>query len=521
MKNRICSIDNTVLPVGWVASTHRKSIFNVIILILITLMISCSSVEKPAKDIAITSAEPEEPFSNSLVYIEISVTPYDTMQPWKRAQSVKIAANGTAVGSDLVITTADAVADASVIQIKRYGQNEFLNAERRVVDYDLNLCLIKITDEMPEPLEPVTFSEAFEQNADLTCRWLSASNQITQGRGFLDRAKMFSCPTSFQKIFCYIVSNASRQTTRGELYCKDIDPIGIAFTSGDNECAIIPAETINRFLAAAQSETYAGFGTQGFETYELLDPTVRKYLKMPEDMKSGVYVSHVYSRGTGRDVLRPGDALLAIDGHELNAYGRFYHEEYDRLSLEYLIQQHPAGDPVTFEVWRDGRRIELSAACERFESADMLVPYQEFDRQPEYLVTGGFVFQKLTRPYMQLWGDNWPGKVPPHLFHYYRDLSLKPTEDRSEIVILSYVLPAPVNQGYQQLGRIVVSKCNGTDIKDMTSFKEALENPADPRFNVIEFEMDNPKVVIPLQNLGPMDNQINTLYGITQPIHIN
>lgn len=500
----------------------KKTVITIINVVFVGLMASCGSPDRQAAaEPPLKAAPAEEALSRSVVYLEISVSPYDTLQPWKRAQSVKMAAYGTAVGPDLVITTAEAVADSSMIQARKYGENGYLNAERVVVDYDLNLCLIRINDEDGGALEPVEFKEGFTKNADLTCRWLSSAGQVMDGRGYLDRAQMLPGATTFQKTLCLLVSNTSRNTARGELYAMGQKPIGIACWSGDKEVGIIPAETINRFLEAAEAETYAGFGTQGFETYELLDPVVRKYMKMPEDMDGGVFVSHVYSRGTGSDVLRRGDALLAIDGEPLNAYGRFMHPDYDRLTLEYLIQRHPAGEEVTFEVWRDGHRQELKSICERFEAAEMLVPYHEFDRQPEYVVAGGYVFQKLTRPYMQLWGDNWAGKVPPHLFHYYRDLSLMPSEERREIVLLSFVLPAPINQGYQKLGRLIVSKCNGLEIKDMESFLEAMGRPVDGRFCVVEFEMDTPKVIIPVENLGPMDRQINGLYGITEAVHID
>lgn len=499
----------------------KNLIFNSITLILIGLTTSCSGpVEPVAPQADLQPAADEAPFADSLVYLEISLSPYDTLQPWKRAQSVKIAAFGTAVGPDLVLTTAESVADASVIQAKIYGNNDYLEAERLVVDYDLNLCLIKISDENGGSLEPVEFKEDFKKNAGLTCRWLASTGQISDGRGYLDRAQMLNGSTTFQKTLCFLASNTSRDTARGELYSMGDKPIGIACWSGDNESAIIPAETINRFLKAAEAQTYAGFGTQGFEGYELLDPVIRKYLKMPEDMKDGIFISHVYSHGTGSDVLQQGDALLAINGQSLNAYGRFRHPDYDRLTFEHLIQQHAAGEEITFEVWRDGQRLELKSVCSRFDTSDMLVPYHEYDRQPEYVVVNGFVFQKLTRSYMQLWGDNWAGKVPPHLFHYYRDLSLIPTEDRREIVVLSFVLPAPTNQGYQKLVRIVVSKCNGLPVKDMESFLEALQRPEDGRFIVIEFEMDYPKVVIPVENLNLIDQKINQLYGITKPVNM-
>lgn len=164
--------------------------------------------------------------------------------------------------------------------------------------------------------------------------------------------------------------------------------------------------------------------------------------------------------------------------------------------------------------------MDLQTQSARFDSSDMLVPYQEYDKQPEYMVLGGYVFQKLTRDYLQLWGENWPGKVPPHLFHYYRDLSLKPDEIRKDIVILSFVLPSTVNLGYQNLGRIVVKTFNGIEINRMSDLVSAVKMQSESPFHVIEFEQDYPTLVIPKENLDQIDQSIFELYGIQKAVNI-
>ena len=114
----------------------------------------------------------------------------------------------------------------------------------------------------------------------------------------------------------------------------------------------------------------------------------------------------------------------------------------------------------------------------------MLVPYYEYGRQPEYVVTGGFVFQKLTRPYLTNFGQDWMGRVTPHLFHYYRDMSLKPTIQRRDIVILSYCLPAPINIGYNDLAQLVVSSVNGMPISRIGDVIKARKLNPDSAFDV-------------------------------------
>ena len=294
----------------------------------------------------------------------------------------------------------------------------------------------------------------------------------------------------------------------------DENPIGIANWSSDTETGLIPAESINRFLSEARETTYAGFGAPGFETANLLDPAIRKFLQMPDSLRHGIYVSTVYKMGTGSSELAAGDVILAINGHAVNPYGRYLDTRYDRISFEHLIAKEKVGKTITFDLWRNHKEESVDVLVRDIKSNEMLVPHYEFGRRPEYLVLAGFVFQKLTRDYMAMWGDGWQGKVPPHLFQYYRDSAFNPTEDRSDVVMLSYVLPTEANLGFQQLGRLVVKSFNGEEIGSFQDLTAALQQTPESPFHVVEFELDSPTVVIAKGLVHHTNQQVMSLYGI-------
>ena len=164
---------------------------------------------------------------------------------------------------------------------------------------------------------------------------------------------------------------------------------------------------------------------------------------------------------------------------------------------------------------------EAFIEVKNFKASEMLVPYHEYDKQPEYIITGGFILQKLTRGYLAEWGDDWAGKVSPQLYHNYRELSFKPTPERSDIVILSYVLPANINLGYSKLGQIIVKKYNGMAIRSVADILAAQKLNPESRYDVIEFEMDHPAVVIPREQLPAADMFIQRNYGIQKLSNIN
>jgi hypothetical protein len=464
-----------------------------------------------------------EELKKSLVYLNISAYAYDQMQPWKSADIIQKFGYGCAVGLYEVLTTAQNVSDVAFIKARRYGQNEFIPAQVKVIDYESNLCLLQLdSDAAGEPLEPLTFAADYQKGAQLQSYWLSAGGHLTTGRGYLDKAEVYQSITSYERFLNFVVANASNAMAAARLYCMGTKPIGVAcWANGDSqEVGLIPAVTINHFLTDARAGDYAGFGAVGFATRTLLDPTVRTWLKMPEDIKHGVHVNMVYNLGTGSDILKQDDVILAIDGQSLNPYGRFDHEQFDRISFPHLITSHSIGDTITFDIWRDGKEQQLKTKVRNFKASEMLVPYYEYGKQPEYLVTAGFVFQKLTRDYLQMWGDDWAGKVPPHLYHYYRDMSFQPTDQRSDIVILSYILPANISLGYHGIGRMVVSRFNGKQISSISGILDAQKLNPESKYDVIEFEHDYPTVVIPRTELQFADIAIARTYGIGKLVHI-
>ena len=491
-----------------------------------------------------------EAMKQSIVYLETSFYGYEQSQPWRHKNLSENWACACAVGEYELLTTAWSVANLAFVKALRYGQNEFISAKIKVIDYECNLCLIELDpNALSEPLRPLIFSEDYQKGAEVDFYWLSSDNHLYNGRGYLDRARVQKTNTSYEERLHYIVANTSHLTGAGQVYCVGSPsnagsrskpavggPIGIACWANKNkEAGLIPAETINRFLAAARTcaartenagtgvadEDYEGFGSVGFATSELLDPAMRSFLKMPATLKNGAYVTDVYNLGTAHSVLKKADVILAIDSNPLNSYGQFMHPKYEWLDFNYLITSKPVGETVLFELWRDGRKIHLGAEVKSFKASEMLVPYHEYDQQPEYIITGGFILQKLTREYLKRWGDDWTGKVTPHLYHYYRDFAFKPTSVRNNIVILSYVLPAEINLGYSDLRQIVVKKFNGMTIRTIADILTARKLNPESGYDVIEFELDNPVIVVPREQLPAADMFISKRYGIQKLLNIN
>ncbi|MHC4988366.1 MAG: PDZ domain-containing protein [Planctomycetota bacterium] len=484
--------------------------------------IFCVFILSAALNCFAETADLTEPMKESLVYLDISTTTYDQSQPWKQKPVSKDSGFGCAVGPYEVLTTAENVRNISFFQAKTYGSNAYVSATVKTVDYELNLCLVELDkNAMDAPLAPLSFSVSYPKGNQLTTYWLSSDNHLTMARSTLDRAEMQSSDISFVKNLTYFATNVSRPFGDGEVCCDESDVIGMACWGTDSDSGIIPSETINDFLSHCKKKTYSGFAAPGFKTYSLLNPTMRAYLKMPDEIKNGVYVSTVYSIGTGSEELKHGDVILSINGRQLNSYGRYEHPDYKYISFEHILSKTPAGDKIPFEIFRDGKKIKIDVVAKAIGSDNMLVPYYGYGKQPEFIVAGGFVLQKLTRDYLAMRGSDWRRMAPPHLYHYYSDMSFMPSEKRKDIVILSYVLPIEMNLGYHQLSGLVVDSINGTKISTLVDVANIIKSQGDSENIEISFEMDNPEVIIPRQQLNMANMQVSQLYGIQQMVNIN
>jgi hypothetical protein len=477
-----------------------------------------------AVEVQSTPADQAERMKDSVVCLVSSAHRYNVAEPWKHTNVADRWGCGTAVGPYRVITTAQTIANHTFVKALRYGQPEFVSAKPIVIDYESDLCLIELNpDELQEPLKPLSFAETYAKGEEVRFHWFALDGTLNRGQGYLDRAHVEQVRTSYGQRLRYVIANASQKMGLGELYCLGSIPIGIGCWAGDSrEADLIPGETLARFLHATQAEEpYRGFGEVGFITAELRDPAMRSFLKMPKTLRNGVYVSHVYHLGTGAASLQKGDVLLDIDGHSIDSHGRYSDPTYGPLSLLNLITQKTAGQEALFTIWRDGQRVEIAISIGNFEPSEMLVPYQEYDRQPEYIIMGGFVFQKLTRDYLLAFGKNMSGEAPSHLYHYYRDLAFNPTDERKSVWVLSHALPIPSNLGYTGLRELVVDTFNGMPIASASDILAAAERNPDSPYHVVQFEMGAPTLVIPRDRLEEIDAFVSKNYGINKLSNIH
>ncbi len=143
------------------------------------------------------------------------------------------------------------------------------------------------------------------------------------------------------------------------------------------------------------------------------------------------------------------------------------------------------GEEVKIKVLRDGKEQTLTGKLIRKDPKSYLVWPYLFDRGPNYLVMGGLIFQELSLPFLQSFGEDWESSAPLRLVFITKHAEEFEKEGRRKVVFLAGSLPTHSTLGYERLGGHIVNSVNGKQINDLVdlaaAFKEPPERPPQDR----------------------------------------
>ena len=196
----------------------------------------------------------------SLVYLEISSYGYDQIRPWKNtdvAAERRSRLRGRGIRGNNACVEPDG---RETNQGEGLGQNEYIPAKIKIIDYEIDLALIELEpNAMKKPLKPIKFADKFQRGAKLNYYWLNSAGELTTGQGYLDRAEVHHSTVSYTSFLNLIVTNTSQETGIGQVYCDGTTPIGIACWSEDtSETGLIPAGDNQQFPGEGERANYPG-----------------------------------------------------------------------------------------------------------------------------------------------------------------------------------------------------------------------------------------------------------------------
>lgn len=451
----------------------------------------------PAESIELVTAPVD--IRSSVVRINATLQSWNTWQPWEKNSPRKRRALAAIVAPQRVLTTSELVADASYIEFESADGNFFCPAKVIAVDYEVNLALLGPASESEGDAlfassMPFEISNPPQIGGTLEILQIEDNGMAIQTPGTLQSTDLDANFLPNQPSLTYRVK-ASMQSAASSYSLPVLQDGALAgiltsYNSKDQICDVTATDIIARFLEGATNGGYTGFPSLGVSIARTEDSSFRQWLKLADD-QGGLYIRTVRPGSAAENAgIQKGDVLLAVDGQQIDRRGYYEHPNYGRLSWGHLIRgEKSTGEVVKLSLVRDGAPLELEATLMREEEDARLVPNYLFGKSPNYLVKGGLVFQELSRPILEGFGEDWTSRAPLNLLDAYENPE-KYQDEVNRIVFLSGVIPTPATVGYERLRNLVVAKVNGKAVKDIKSLIEAFGSNSE-ELHSIEFADEN------------------------------
>jgi S1-C subfamily serine protease len=437
----------------------------------------------------------------SLVKVNVTSQAWNNRIPWQKSPPGGRRGLGVLLDKNQILVTAQLVADATYIELEQADSGRKLPAKVKAVDYEANLALLEpavAARDFFASLKPMVI----ETNArigdklevwqlgrvgDLISTQIEI-NKMSTTRYFLESSLFLAYET------IGIIRTEANSFTLPVVKNGKLAGLLLRYNSKDQTATVLPGPIITHFLKDIADGDYKGFPSLGVEFQQTLDDQFRQYLGMGKDQQ-GVYVGKVTKGGSAELVgLKEGDIILEMDGHKIDARGDYHDDKLGLLSMSHLVRGASyVGDELKLKILRDGKEQTLSGTLTRKNPKDYIVWPYLFDRGVNYLVHGGLIFQELSIPWLQTFGEDWESNGPLRLVHVAQHTDEYEKAGKRKIVFLAATLPTRTTQGYERLGGILVTKVNGREIKDLADLDKAFKEPENG-LHSIEFD-GFPKVI--------------------------
>ncbi len=427
--------------------------------------------------------------TNSLLKVNITYQAYNMQIPWQKEGASGRRGLGVVLPGNRVLVTAQMVSDATYIELELPESGQKMPAKVQAVDYEANLAVLAPSS---EGKEKAFFAGLKGMVVDTSARIGDALSVWQTGRV----GELIVTPMRISKVMTqgYVVDNAAFLVyeatgiirTEANSFTLPVVKGGklaallLRYDSKNQVATLVPAPIIDHFLKDVTDGKYDGFPSLGIEFQITLDEQFREYLNLKAD-QPGVYISTVMKGGSADKAgVKKGDILTAINGFTVDSRGDYQDPQFGAVSVSHIVRGRSfVGDDVEMKVIRDGKEIVLKSQLTRKDPNDYLVRPYLFDKGPKYVLSGGLLFQELTRPYLNSFGGEQQSGPILRLQRIASAPDEFEKEGRKKIVFLSAILPTTSTQGYERMSGQVVEEVNGRKIKELADVAEALKEPKD------------------------------------------
>ena len=465
--------------------------------------------------LALVSSVPAS--QNSIEQSVFRITNYqqspDWKSPWKMKPTSQGQGSGFLIHYNWILTNAHVVSDSRMLLVNKISSPKPFLADVLAIAHDSDLALLKVRDpKFYQGLTPLELGGIPELRSRVRAYgYPVGGKELSRTEGVVSRIEFGTyVHPGIDSHLLIQTDSAINPGNSGGPVTQSGQAIGVAFQSNlrlNDVGYFIPVPLINRFLTDIKDGRYDGVPEIGIETSSLINQHYRKYLGLPEDT-GGILVERVVPHSSADGVLLIGDVLTKIEDLQIDAAGMVRYSE-QQVTFFIEAENRQIGDSLQLQVWRKGKFINLTLTLKTPPFGSEM--RNSYDELPEYVIFGGLVFIALNRNYIHS-----PGNITPPLAyeHWYREIE-RPRTRQEQAVIVTRVLPSPVNSGYTNLHNFVVSSLNGKPVRSLAHLEKILKNMPLETTNVV-FESEWHKIPLVLNFKESLDqhNSVLKRYGI-------
>ena len=410
----------------------------------------------------------------SLVRITTTSQEANYRMPWMPGGVGGGTGAGFVIDGKRILTNAHVVSNARFLTVDRENDPKRYIARVVHIAHDCDLAVLTVTDpKFFDTTVPLPFSSKIPQieSSVSVYGYPIGGERLSVTTGVVSRVDFQVYSHSTADSHLTIQTNAAiNPGNSGGPVLQGGKVVGVAFQGYSGEVAqntgyMIPVPVVQRFLKDIEDGHYDHYMDLSITTFPLLNPAQRAALGLEED-NYGILVSQVSSAGPCAGLMKPGDVILSIDGHPVENDG-FTQLDGERVEMPEVVERKFKGDTVKFHVLRDKNKVDFTVTLDRVWP--YMLQANQYDIQPRFVLFGGLLFQPLCRNFLDA------HQIDDLRVRFYYDFfnTDELFKEHPEIVVLSSILPDPINTYLNDFRNGIVDEVNGVKIKTLKDLSAA------------------------------------------------
>lgn len=464
-------------------------------------------------------AQPNGPIQDSLVRITSTEVEPDYRAPWNSGSIGRGVGAGFVIDGQRILTNAHVVSNSRYLTVEREGDPNKYPATVQFVAHDCDLALITVAN-----------SNFWKGRKPLTFGGIPALESVVSAYGYPIGGERMSVTTGIvSRIDFNLYTHSAIDSHLAIQISAQINPgnsggpvlqagkvVGVAFQGYSGDVAqgvayMIPTPVIRRFLKDIEDGHYDHYVDLGITYSKLQNDAQRRYLGLKDDDR-GVLVDTVLQAGPCANLLQTGDVLMAIDGHPI-ASDAFVEFEGERVQMPEVVERKFKGDKVKLDFLRDKKPMTIEPTLGGVWP--YLVLGHSYDIRPRYIVYAGLLFQPMSLDLLEAYRLS--DLRVRHFFDFF--VSDQLYLQHPEVILLTNILPDPINTYLMPYRDQIVDEVNGKKIKTLQDLALAFEQPSDRV--VIKMVGEAPPLVLDAKQVAEARDRIKTRYNVLEEQNLN